>query len=172
MFVFWQVKGKEVKRDEKFDVSLSEDGLTYTLKIKDVKVSDTGDYTVSIGDLAATVPLFIERTEEYFMLFALVKKLFLCVLVCCSALLCLFFFFPKRAVSPCFSGASISRETNFPPQTRLEMSSTASFFNFLHSPEIRGFRSFVAMLNNIISPSIVQRRRMGSVINPPFLVLS
>lgn len=97
MFVFWQVKGKEVKRDEKFDVSLSEDGLTYTLKIKDVKVSDTGDYTVSIGDLAATVPLFIERTEEYFMLFTLVKKLFLCVLVCCSALLCLFFFFSQKS---------------------------------------------------------------------------
>ncbi|KAM8752242.1 immunoglobulin superfamily member 22-like [Acanthopagrus schlegelii] len=57
----WKVKGKEVKRDEKFDVSLSEDGLTYTLKIKDVKVSDTGDYSISIGDLAATVPLFIER---------------------------------------------------------------------------------------------------------------
>lgn len=63
VFVFWQVKGKEVRRDEKFDVSLSEDGLTYTLKIKDVKVSDTGDYTISIGDLTATVPLFIERTD-------------------------------------------------------------------------------------------------------------
>ncbi|XP_071751221.2 immunoglobulin superfamily member 22-like [Centroberyx gerrardi] len=59
--LIWKVKGKEVKRDEKFDVSLSEDGLTYTLKIKDVKVSDTGDYTISIGDLTATAPLFIER---------------------------------------------------------------------------------------------------------------
>lgn len=59
--LIWKVKGKEVKRDEKFEVSLSEDGLTYTLKIKDVKVSDTGDYTISIGDLSATVPLFIER---------------------------------------------------------------------------------------------------------------
>ncbi|XP_044213840.1 immunoglobulin superfamily member 22-like isoform X2 [Thunnus albacares] len=59
--LIWKVKGKEVKRDEKFDVSLSEDGLTYTLKIKDVKVSDTGDYTISIGDLTTTVPLFIER---------------------------------------------------------------------------------------------------------------
>ncbi|KAK1888481.1 Immunoglobulin superfamily member 22 [Dissostichus eleginoides] len=35
--LIWKVKGKEVKRDEKFDVSLSEDGLTYTLKIKDMK---------------------------------------------------------------------------------------------------------------------------------------
>ncbi|KAF7668959.1 hypothetical protein LDENG_00273520 [Lucifuga dentata] len=59
--LIWKVKDKEVKRDEKFDVSVSEDGLTYTLKIKDVKVSDTGDYTISIGDLTATVPLFIER---------------------------------------------------------------------------------------------------------------
>ncbi|XP_024912103.1 immunoglobulin superfamily member 22 isoform X2 [Cynoglossus semilaevis] len=59
--LIWKVKGKEVKRDEKFEVSLSVDGLTYTLKIKDVKVSDTGDYTISIGDLNATVPLFIER---------------------------------------------------------------------------------------------------------------
>lgn len=45
-----------------FDVS--EDGLTYTLKIKDVKVSDTGDDTISIGDLTATVTLFIERTDN------------------------------------------------------------------------------------------------------------
>lgn len=99
MFVFWQVKGKEVKRDEKFDVSLSEDGLTYTLKIKDVKVSDTGDYTVSIGDLAATVPLFIERTEEYFMLFTLVKKLFLCACLLFSFVMLSFFFSQKSRVA-------------------------------------------------------------------------
>ncbi|XP_042352847.1 immunoglobulin superfamily member 22-like [Plectropomus leopardus] len=65
--LIWKVKEKEVKRDEKFDVSLSEDGLTYTLKIKDVKVSDTGDYTISIGDLTATVPLFIERIPIKFI---------------------------------------------------------------------------------------------------------
>ncbi|KAM3869988.1 immunoglobulin superfamily member 22-like [Diretmus argenteus] len=59
--LIWMAKGKEVKRDEKFEVSRSEDGLTYTLKIKDVKASDTGDYTISIGDLTATAPLFIER---------------------------------------------------------------------------------------------------------------
>ncbi|KAK7891736.1 hypothetical protein WMY93_023699 [Mugilogobius chulae] len=59
--LIWKVKDKELKRDDKFDVSLSEDGLTYTLKIKDVKVSDTGDYTITIGDLTATVPLFIQR---------------------------------------------------------------------------------------------------------------
>ncbi|KAM4618625.1 immunoglobulin superfamily member 22-like [Polymixia lowei] len=59
--LIWKVRDKEVKRDEKFEVSLSEDGLTYTLKIKDVKASDTGDYSISIGDLTATAPLFIER---------------------------------------------------------------------------------------------------------------
>ncbi|XP_028813249.1 immunoglobulin superfamily member 22-like isoform X2 [Denticeps clupeoides] len=57
----WQFKGKEVKRDEKIDMTVSEDGLTYTLKIKDVRPSDTGDYTLSLGDLNATAPLYIER---------------------------------------------------------------------------------------------------------------
>ncbi|XP_067356837.1 immunoglobulin superfamily member 22-like [Channa argus] len=65
--LIWKVNGKEVKRDEKFNISLSEDGLTYTLKIKDVKVSDTGDYTISTGDLTATVPLFIERIPIKFI---------------------------------------------------------------------------------------------------------
>lgn len=74
VFVFLQVKGKELKRDEKFDVSLSEDGLTYTLKIKDVKVSDTGDYFISIGDLTATVPLFIESKNKYLLGFTVMKK--------------------------------------------------------------------------------------------------
>lgn len=59
--LLWQFKGKELKRDEKFDVCVSDDGLTYTLKIKDVRPSDTGDYTISIGDLTTTASLFIER---------------------------------------------------------------------------------------------------------------
>ncbi|KAM9568035.1 LOW QUALITY PROTEIN: immunoglobulin superfamily member 22-like [Salvelinus alpinus] len=58
----WKVKGKEVKRGEKFDMPVSEDGLTYTLKIKDVRASHTGDYTMSIRDLTASAPLFIERS--------------------------------------------------------------------------------------------------------------
>lgn len=57
----WQFKDKELKRDEKFDVCVSDDGLTYTLKIKDVRPSDTGDYTINIGDLTTTTSLFIER---------------------------------------------------------------------------------------------------------------
>ncbi|KAI5626876.1 immunoglobulin-like and fibronectin type III domain-containing protein 1 [Silurus asotus] len=63
----WQFKGKELKRDEKFDVSVSDDGLTYTLKIKDVRPSDTGDYTISIGDLTTTASLFIERIPIKFV---------------------------------------------------------------------------------------------------------
>ncbi|KAL2093519.1 hypothetical protein ACEWY4_010831 [Coilia grayii] len=57
----WKCKGKELKRDEKYDMSVSEDGLTYTLRVKDVRASDTGDYTLCLGDLTATAPLFIER---------------------------------------------------------------------------------------------------------------
>ncbi|XP_031419296.1 immunoglobulin superfamily member 22-like [Clupea harengus] len=57
----WKCKGKDLKRDEKFDMSVSEDGLTYTLRVKDVRPSDTGDYTLCLGDLTATAPLFIER---------------------------------------------------------------------------------------------------------------
>ncbi|XP_072529480.1 immunoglobulin superfamily member 22-like [Salminus brasiliensis] len=63
----WKFKGKELKRDEKFDVCVSEDGLTYTLKIKDVRPSDTGDFTISIGDLTTTAPLFIERIPIKFV---------------------------------------------------------------------------------------------------------
>ncbi|XP_026872193.2 immunoglobulin superfamily member 22 isoform X2 [Electrophorus electricus] len=63
----WMFKGKELKRDEKLDICVSEDGLTYTLKIKDVRPSDTGDYTISIGDLTTTAPLCIERIPIKFM---------------------------------------------------------------------------------------------------------
>uniref|UniRef100_A0A3B1JLG9 Immunoglobulin superfamily member 22 n=1 Tax=Astyanax mexicanus TaxID=7994 RepID=A0A3B1JLG9_ASTMX len=63
----WKFKGKELKRDEKFDVCVSEDGLTYTLKIKDVRPSDTGDFTISIGDLTTTAQLFIERIPIKFV---------------------------------------------------------------------------------------------------------
>lgn len=57
--MFLQVKEKGRERDEKSDVSLYEDGLTYTLKIKDMKATDTGNYTISTGDLTATLLLFI-----------------------------------------------------------------------------------------------------------------
>ncbi|XP_062402492.1 immunoglobulin superfamily member 22-like [Sardina pilchardus] len=57
----WKCKDKELKRDEKYDMSVSEDGLTYTLRVKDVRPGDTGDYNLCLGDLTATAPLFIER---------------------------------------------------------------------------------------------------------------
>uniref|UniRef100_W5M1J2 Immunoglobulin superfamily member 22 n=1 Tax=Lepisosteus oculatus TaxID=7918 RepID=W5M1J2_LEPOC len=63
----WKVRGKEVKRDEKFDVSVSADGLTYTLKIKDVRPSDIGEYSMSIGDMTASTQLFINRIPIKFV---------------------------------------------------------------------------------------------------------
>lgn len=63
----WKCKGKDLKRDEKFDMSVSEDGLTYTLRVKDVRPSDTGDYTLCLGDLTATAPLFIESKQLSFL---------------------------------------------------------------------------------------------------------
>uniref|UniRef100_A0A3B3R4Y6 Immunoglobulin superfamily member 22 n=1 Tax=Paramormyrops kingsleyae TaxID=1676925 RepID=A0A3B3R4Y6_9TELE len=60
----WKFGGKELKRDEKFDVVVSEDGLTHTLKIKDVRPSETGDYTLSLGDLTSTSPLFIDSKRS------------------------------------------------------------------------------------------------------------
>lgn len=57
--MFLQVKEKGRERDEKSDVSLYEDGLTYTLKIKDMKATDAGNYTISTGDITATLLLFI-----------------------------------------------------------------------------------------------------------------
>ncbi|XP_048829497.1 immunoglobulin superfamily member 22-like [Brienomyrus brachyistius] len=63
----WKFGGKELKRDEKFDVVVSEDGLTHTLKIKDVRPSETGEYTLSLGDLTSTSPLFIDRIPIKFV---------------------------------------------------------------------------------------------------------
>lgn len=60
----WKFGGKELKRDEKFDMVVSEDGLTHTLKIKDVRPSETGEYTLSLGDLISTSPLFIDRKQS------------------------------------------------------------------------------------------------------------
>ncbi|KAG2462986.1 IGS22 protein, partial [Polypterus senegalus] len=73
--VIWKVKGKELKRDEKFDVSVSEDGLTYTMKIKDVRHSDIGDYSLCIGDMVASTQLFIDsRFRNYLQVRASSEK--------------------------------------------------------------------------------------------------
>lgn len=79
-------------------ISLSEDGLTYTLKIKDVKVSDTGDHTISIGDLTATLPLSIERTGYYFIAFLFIKSFFYVYFL--VVMLCYVLVFPKGLCLP------------------------------------------------------------------------
>ncbi|XP_029438809.1 immunoglobulin superfamily member 22 isoform X2 [Rhinatrema bivittatum] len=57
----WKYKGMEIKRDDKFDISVSEDGLTHTLKIKDVRPTDIGEYSAETGDLMEKADLSIDR---------------------------------------------------------------------------------------------------------------
>lgn len=107
-------------------MSLSEDGLTYTLKIKDVKVSDTGDYTISIGDLTATVPLFIERTHKYFMTFTNIKNILCFVLffpkgLCLPVLVELAEILPRKQTFPFRLSGDEQLLPFFPPPLRLEV---------------------------------------------------
>lgn len=61
VFVFiGLIKGKEVERVEKFDMHLTEDVLTSTLKIKSVTMETTPSTLET--SLETTVPLFIEQT--------------------------------------------------------------------------------------------------------------
>uniref|UniRef100_A0A670I8A8 Immunoglobulin superfamily member 22 n=1 Tax=Podarcis muralis TaxID=64176 RepID=A0A670I8A8_PODMU len=48
----WKFNGRELKRDDKYEIISSEDGLTHTLKIKDVRPSDVGAVTFEAGDIA------------------------------------------------------------------------------------------------------------------------
>lgn len=57
----WKFNGKELKRDDKYEIITSEDGLTHTLKIKDVRPSDMGNISFEAGDLVTKTELFIER---------------------------------------------------------------------------------------------------------------
>ncbi|XP_061466182.1 immunoglobulin superfamily member 22 isoform X2 [Rhineura floridana] len=63
----WKFNGKELKRDDKYEIITSEDGLTHTLKIKDVRPSDTGNVTFEAGDLMTNAELFIQRTPIKFI---------------------------------------------------------------------------------------------------------
>ncbi|XP_005990539.1 immunoglobulin superfamily member 22 [Latimeria chalumnae] len=65
--VVWKYKGINLRRDEKLDVSVSEDGLTHTLKVKDIRPSDTGEYSIHIGDMVSTAELFIDRIPIKFI---------------------------------------------------------------------------------------------------------
>ncbi|XP_062974483.1 immunoglobulin superfamily member 22 [Elgaria multicarinata webbii] len=63
----WKFNGKELKRDDKYEIITSEDGLTHTLKIKDVRPSDMGDVAFETGDLVTRAELFIERPPIKFI---------------------------------------------------------------------------------------------------------
>lgn len=56
----WKFNGKELKRDDKYEIISSEDGLTHTLKIKDVRPSDMGEISAQAGDLVTKAVLSIE----------------------------------------------------------------------------------------------------------------
>lgn len=57
----WKFNGKELKRDEKYEITVSEDGLTHTLKIKDARLSDSGEFSAEVGDLVQKAQLTIDR---------------------------------------------------------------------------------------------------------------
>nr|XP_006133509.1 immunoglobulin superfamily member 22 isoform X2 [Pelodiscus sinensis]XP_006133510.1 immunoglobulin superfamily member 22 isoform X2 [Pelodiscus sinensis]XP_014434234.1 immunoglobulin superfamily member 22 isoform X2 [Pelodiscus sinensis] len=63
----WKFNGKDLKRDDKFEIITSDDGLTHTLKIKDVRPSDIGEFSAQAGDLVQKAPLFIERIPIKFV---------------------------------------------------------------------------------------------------------
>ncbi|XP_069753359.1 immunoglobulin superfamily member 22-like [Narcine bancroftii] len=64
--VCWKFRGIELKRDDKHDIIVSEDGLTHTLKIKDVRPCDIGEYSFSAGDQISSSELMIDRLPIQF----------------------------------------------------------------------------------------------------------
>ncbi|KAL8169933.1 UNVERIFIED_CONTAM: Immunoglobulin superfamily member 22 [Gekko kuhli] len=63
----WKFNGKELKRDDKYEIISSEDGLTHTLKIKDVRTSDMGEISAEAGELVTKTDLIIQRTPIKFV---------------------------------------------------------------------------------------------------------
>ncbi|XP_039206714.1 immunoglobulin superfamily member 22 [Crotalus tigris] len=63
----WKLNGKELKRDDKYEIITSEDGLTHTLKIKDARPSDMGKVSFETGGLVTETELFIQRTPIKFV---------------------------------------------------------------------------------------------------------
>ncbi|KAJ1065777.1 hypothetical protein K5549_007772 [Capra hircus] len=53
----WKFSGKELKRDEKYEITASEDGLTHTYKIQDARFSDSGEFSAKAGDLVQKTQL-------------------------------------------------------------------------------------------------------------------
>ncbi|XP_034500689.1 immunoglobulin superfamily member 22-like [Ailuropoda melanoleuca] len=60
----WKFNGKELKRDEKYEITVSEDGLTHTLKIKDARLCDTGEFSAEVGDLVQKAQLTIDQEGD------------------------------------------------------------------------------------------------------------
>uniref|UniRef100_A0A2K6FXV0 Immunoglobulin superfamily member 22 n=1 Tax=Propithecus coquereli TaxID=379532 RepID=A0A2K6FXV0_PROCO len=57
----WKFNGKELKRDDKYEITVSEDGLTHTLKIKDARLSDSGEFSAQVGNLEQKAQLTIDH---------------------------------------------------------------------------------------------------------------
>lgn len=55
----WKFNGKELKRDEKYDITVSEDGLTHILKAKDARLSNNGEFSAVVGELVQKAQLTI-----------------------------------------------------------------------------------------------------------------
>lgn len=53
----WKFNGKELKRDDEYVITVSEDGLTHTLKIKDARLSDSGEVSAEVGNLVQKAQL-------------------------------------------------------------------------------------------------------------------
>ncbi|XP_003781211.1 immunoglobulin superfamily member 22 [Otolemur garnettii] len=63
----WKFNGKELKRDDKYEITVSEDGLTHTLKIKDARLSDSGEFSAQAGGLEQKAKLTIDRIPINFV---------------------------------------------------------------------------------------------------------
>ncbi|KAF5918910.1 hypothetical protein HPG69_005951 [Diceros bicornis minor] len=59
--------GKELKRDEKYEITVSEEGLTHRLKIKDARLSDSGEFSAEAGDLVQKAQLPTDRIRIKFV---------------------------------------------------------------------------------------------------------
>ena len=53
----WKFNGKELKRGEKYEITVSEDGLTHTYKVQDARLSDGGEFSAKAGYLVQKAQL-------------------------------------------------------------------------------------------------------------------
>ncbi|KAM9658939.1 LOW QUALITY PROTEIN: immunoglobulin superfamily member 22 [Trichechus inunguis] len=63
----WKFNGKELKRDEKYEITVSKDGQTHTFKIKDTRLSDKGKFSAEAGNLVQKAQLTIDRIPIKFV---------------------------------------------------------------------------------------------------------